>query len=366
MRSGLDFAERKVARIRALVSRADVREYVMSVLDRKLADGSDNQSMGIVPQPLIPSQKLLASARFAAEYLDDPAKILSRPEGIVDLGTIEWCLRPSLPVRAGKFAPPTSPPWNELNADSLAIPSRHVCRIDLGFAGSDPFHLGTGFVAGSRKQDAYIIVTNAHVASEAVRLGWPTDSGLRLYCDFDRTSVEHEGQLHQMRRGYTLHDRYDLAALYLTASEKLTFLDQGNLRLSVNAPSPTVGATIGVLGHPHFDSRRDPFPQHFGFGDQYGIKRFSPGFIRALEDRRWLEHNVEVFLHDATTLSGSSGSCILNLQSQEVLGLHFGGWPAMRRTVPTPTGDLVAQLFEANGAVPLWNLAGDPILELVK
>jgi len=366
MTEGLNSAERKVARIWALVSQADVRGYVMFVLDQKLADLSENRPMGIVPQPLLPSQKLLASARYAAEYLDRPTKLLSRPEGIVDLGTIEWCLRPALPVRDGKISPPTSPPWNDLNADSMVGPSRRICRVDLGFADSEPFHLGTGFVIGNRQQDAYFVVTNAHVASEAIRLGWPTDSGLNLYCDFDRTLVEQNGQLHQLRRAYTIHNLYDLAVLYLSASENLTFLDQEILHLSLNAPNPTIGAKIGVLGHPHFDSRRDPFPQHFGFGNQYGIKRFSPGFIRTLEKRRWLERDVEVFLHDATTLSGSSGSCILSLQTKEVVGLHFGGWPMSRRSIPTSSGDHLAQLFEANGAVPFWKLAGDPIFERIK
>lgn len=206
----------------------------------------------------------------------------------------------------------------------MISPSRRICRIDLGFGGSDLFHLGTGFVIGTRKMDAYVVLTSAHVASEAIRLGWPTDCGTTLYCDFDRTQVEQSGALHRLRDAYTIHGLYDLAVLYLGASEELTFLDHNPLRLSAHAPDPTVGAKIGVLGHPHFDSRRDGFPQHFGFGDQYGIKRFSPGLIRALEERRWLENDIEVFLHDATTLSGSSGSCILNLQTKEVIGLHFG------------------------------------------
>ena len=151
--------------------------------------------MGIVSQPFIPTQKLLASARYSAENLDQPKQILSRSEGIVDLGTIEWCLRPAFPIRGGRFSPPVSPPWNDLSADEISLPACRVCRIDMGFFGSEPFHLGTGFVLGSRKQDAYLIVTNAHVVSEAVRSGWPPDAGLSLYCDFDRASIEQGGPL---------------------------------------------------------------------------------------------------------------------------------------------------------------------------
>lgn len=365
MKDSLSVVQQKIARIRSLVPQDDAKEYVVSMLDQRLGEG-DDRAMGIVPQPFLANQKLLASARFSAENLDQPTRLLSRPEGIVDLGTIEWCLRPALPMRNGRFSPPRSPPWDNLRADEMMLPASRVCRIDMGFANSEPFHLGTGFVLGNRKQDKYAIVTNAHVVSEAVRLGWPTDGGLSLYCDFDRTSVIEGGTLHQLSAEYSVHNRYDLAVLYLSASDDLKFLEQHELHLSPKPPDPTLGARIGVLGHPHFDSRRDPFPQHFGFGEQYGIKRFSPGLIRATEERRWLEHDVEVFLHDASTLSGSSGSCIVSLDTKEVLGLHFGGWPVSRCSVPTPAGDLLAQLFEANGAVPLWQLVDDPIFDHIK
>jgi len=353
----------KLARIRALVPDSDFKGYVRTVLDRRISEASDDQSMGIAACGLLSSQKLLASARYSAENLDSVEKVLSRPEGIVDLGTIEWCLRPALPIISGKISPPTSPPWNDLKVDEIAYAAYRNCRIDLGISNREPFHLGSGFVVGSCKADTYLIMTNAHVVREAVRLGWPTEKGLELFSDFERVSVEESGPLYRLRGAYVIHDRYDLAVLYLSASDELEFLDLNELHLTAEAPDPTVGAKIGVVGHPHFDSRRDPFPQHFGFGDEYGIKRFSPGLIRVVEERRWMERDVEVFLHDASTLSGSSGSCILNLKTKDVLGLHFGGWPFPKRGVRTSSGDQLAQLFEANGAVPLWKLARDPIFE---
>jgi|SRR4051812_11564423 hypothetical protein len=362
----LGLVGRKAARIRALVTQPDATGYVRSVLDQKLAELSDEHPMGIATRSLPDTQRLLASARVTAEHLDEPERILSRPEGIPDLDAIEWCLRPALPIRAGRITPPGSPPWNDLAPDMVAGPSRRVCRIDVGVRDAEPFQLGTGFVAGGRNRDAYIIVTNTHVVREALRFGWATDPDVGLYGDFDRTSIAHDGPRHRLRTSHALHDRHDLAALYLDASDQLAFAEHDDLTLTDRAPDPAVGAKIGVLGHPHFDSRRDPFPQHFGFGHEYGIKRFSPGLLRALESRRWHGYDVEVMLHDATTLSGSSGSCILDLRSREVVGLHFGGWPARHRVVSTPAADLVAQLFEANGAVPLWRLAGDPIFDEIR
>jgi endonuclease G len=131
------------------------------------------------------------------------------------------------------------------------------------------------------------------------------------------------------------------------------------LPIESSQPIEVDSLTIAVIGHPWFDSRLDPFPKWFGFGEEFGIKRFSPGRLRELGVRVWRDHRVLTLLHDATTLSGSSGSCILDLESMRVLGLHFGGWPIEKRQIRTIAGSFAAQLFEANGAVPLWNLSRD-------
>ena len=48
---------------------------------------------------------------------------------------------------------------------------------------------------------------------------------------------------------------------------------------------------------------------------------------------------------DSSTLGGNSGSCVIDLEMNQVVGLHFGG------------------LYrEANQAVALWQLTEDPLL----
>ena len=49
--------------------------------------------------------------------------------------------------------------------------------------------------------------------------------------------------------------------------------------------------------------------------------------------------------HDCSTLGGNSGSPVVDLETHQVIGLHFGGRFGVR-----------------NYAVPLWMLAGDPLL----
>lgn len=62
------------------------------------------------------------------------------------------------------------------------------------------------------------------------------------------------------------------------------------------------------------------------FGSSYGVKYFSPGEVNlspgevADDPLRW------IFTHDAATLPGNSGSCIVHLGDPvAVLGLHFAG-----------------------------------------
>jgi hypothetical protein len=62
------------------------------------------------------------------------------------------------------------------------------------------------------------------------------------------------------------------------------------------------------------------------FGIDYGIRYLSPGLVMTapamLEDspRRW------VFTHDATSLGGNSGSCVLSFDHDlDVAGLHVAG-----------------------------------------
>lgn len=316
--------------------------------------------MGIVPPSVLSQTQMLASARIAAELIDTPERLAVKPEGIVDIGMIEWLLRPALPLNNDEFEPMESGIWKNLPSDIVARQSSSVCRLDIVIDTSDPIHIGTGFVAGEDSMGRFVIVTNAHVVDEVVRLGWPANKRILFGCDFSRFSVDIGGELCPVEIDYKLHPTNDMALLYLR-NNSVNIGDRIKpLQVAGSAPENIVEWRIGVIGHPAFDSRRDPFPQFFGFGNEFGIKRFSPGFIRALDERTWRGNDVYVVLHDATTLSGSSGSCILDLETMDIVGLHFGGWPLHKQKATTHVGDVIAQLFESNGAVPMWKLVEDP------
>lgn len=68
------------------------------------------------------------------------------------------------------------------------------------------------------------------------------------------------------------------------------------------------------------------------FGDVFEVKRVSPGLVDLVHGQLVGDSNPpRCFSHDASTLGGSSGSCIVDLEgSWKVIGLHFGGRSGVR------------------------------------
>ncbi len=75
------------------------------------------------------------------------------------------------------------------------------------------------------------------------------------------------------------------------------------------------------------------------FSNIFDVKRLQPGTL--------LEYlqSESLVTHDCSTLGGNSGSCVIDLATRQVLGLHFSG-----------------RYGEANRAVALWDLREDPLL----
>ncbi|MEO8286269.1 MAG: DNA/RNA non-specific endonuclease [Chloroflexota bacterium] len=104
---------------------------------------------------------------------------------------------------------------------------------------------------------------------------------------------------------------------------------------SIGLPDPIVLSTaplkstlqpdhyVGVIGYPARDSRNDATAMLNVFGDIYDVKRFAPGRITSIPD------GASVFTHDCSTLGGNSGSAVIDINTGEAIGLHFGGQPRL-------------------------------------
>jgi len=92
--------------------------------------------------------------------------------------------------------------------------------------------------------------------------------------------------------------------------------------------------TVGYPAQPGYDTYESQVLDRL-FRYRYGVKRFSPGEIDRGLGSAADGTGEAVFAHDATTLGGNSGSCVVDLgnDGQLVVGLHFAGVPRRRTTL---------------------------------
>lgn len=211
-----------------------------------------------------------------------------------------------------------------------------VGRIEAPFDLRRPY-AGTGFVVGEN-----LIMTNRHVA-EIFASGLGT-STLNFYPGAS-AGVDFKRELH--RRGapapvvlhvdkvVMIHPFWDMALLKM--KENLGN-DREPLKLSTKTPDDLKGKKVVVIGYPGKDTRSNARVRDQIFEGRYGIKRLLPGD----NDGPVKYNGLDVMAHDTSTLGGASGSAVLDLESGEIVGLHYAG-----------------VYMESNYAVPLSSLAAD-------
>ncbi|MFZ6181199.1 trypsin-like serine peptidase [Nannocystis pusilla] len=305
----------------------------------------------------------LATAHEAAKLIAErgPAAQLE-PKHVAALELfILLVARPALFVRGGRvMGRPDN--WKEIRDDSDLIPlvTAGVGRIQS--AAGDK--LGTGFIAGDRR-----ILTNNHVvcallgkqlaywedcpaqfaaACDAANCAW-ADAAKRPVFELVGELVEANEQATsnatQIMRVVAHHPQVDMAVLELADMPP----NSRRVPLATAEPDVFVQRRIYAVGYP-VDDVRDAwqkritpapiFQRVFGADDtSLGTKRLSPGLVMQWDG----EHR---FLHDCSTLPGSSGSCIVDFQTRLVVGLHFAGSYYHRR----------------NYAVPVWKFQADPLI----
>src|SRR5712692_9382476 len=232
-------------------------------------------------------------------------------------------IRPAIDVIGGTFTV-THPLWTRLSDDATVkkrieavIPS--VGRIELPGNPKYPYG-GTGFVVGEG-----LIMTNRHVAEIfASGLGDQRLSfvaGAKAGIDFLRELGRPTGSTLMVRRIVMIHPYWDMAILAvdgLPAAQK-------PLKLSLGDARDLTGRDIFVIGYPAFDPRNPTDVQQDLFGGKFGVKRLQPGQLHDGMKTASFGKMVPAATHDCSTLGGNSGSAVFDLDTGDVLALHFGG-----------------------------------------
>jgi endonuclease G, mitochondrial len=238
---------------------------------------------------------------------------------------------------------PIRAPWTFLNdapvRARLAPLLASIGRIELPTHPMLPYG-GTGFVVGDG-----LIMTNRHVAKiftqglgvRALRFK-SGDAGIDFVRERD-TPEEDRSAYVDVVGVEMIHPYWDMALLRVRGLPN----NRASLRLSTRAPEDLVNRNVAVIGYPGRDERNDLDVQDRIFEKTYYVKRFQPGKVRERLTKQSFENVVSAMTHDSSTLGGNSGSAVIDIDTGEVLGLHFAG-----------------EYLAANYAVPMHGLAGDP------
>ncbi len=241
--------------------------------------------------------------------------------------------RPAIRIEDGALAAPMPPGWEVLEAHREAIQRtcRSVGRIDLLGHPMYPW-AGTGFLVAPD-----VVMTNRHVAEAFThRAGndeWVFEPGVQASID-SAEAPDHDPPIAARITGVIgMHATHDLALLAIQPT-----LEAEPLGIAQRAPEDA-GQFVYAVGYPAQDYRNDPAVMQQIFGDVYGVKRVQPGRMGAfLPEEKLLRH-------DCSTLGGNSGSCLVDLETGLVIGLHFRGF-----------------YMKYNEAVALSLLEDDPLL----
>lgn len=230
--------------------------------------------------------------------------------------------RPAVDIVRGDYQC-SHPLWLDLNGtvirDRLLPLFPAIGRVDVPGHPS-MLHAGTGFVVGPG-----LLMTNRHVAELFVSGVGRTDlrfvPGIRPQVDLLRERDNPAEHILKVTRAEMVHPWWDMALLRVEGLRP----EHPSLRLSTREACDLTGRRLVVVGYPAFSPYNPADVQQQVFGGIYGIKRLQPGFLGTEELLAGLWGEVVSVRHDASTLGGNSGSCLIDLETGEVLGLHFAG-----------------------------------------
>jgi endonuclease G len=235
--------------------------------------------------------------------------------------------RPPLVIRGGEVELEPLPDFPPDVPARIARAERWIPSVGrVEFVNHNSPWGGTGWVIDADGKSR-LVATNRHVAKVVARrradgrpvfLRDPMGVPFGMNVDFDEEVGSPGGSERTAkvtRIEYLADDLSADVALLRVEAEGFQLPDP----LELASGEVDQGHMVALIGYPAHDSRNDEADQARYFRDLYEVKRFSPGFV--LQGAA----GGQVFRHDCTSLGGNSGSPVLSLESDRVVGLHFAG-----------------------------------------
>lgn len=255
------------------------------------------------------------------------------------------------------------PPISEEDTKRVVSISASVGRLETSSADSSV--LGTAFVIGS-----HTIATNCHVLTN--RIGALVDPS-ELILEFASEPSRSVSREFAVRKIYPCPGRlgFDVA-----------FLDVAPMSLdgSMNLPKPLSIATsqppdgalnrkpIWLLGYPVLKYTTEPTYQQLEASapGKYALI-FTPGLSEGVDGVNATSGNpkFQVILEFASSDSGNSGSPLIDATSGAVIGVHHCCYSSIVSAPSNRPGLPCSWVYgrsNYNEAIPMWEVAADPIL----
>lgn len=228
--------------------------------------------------------------------------------------------RPALFIKNDTFDLPTGL-WEMLAPyrEEMSAVAKSVGRIGVSMDYGSPY-VGSGFVVAPG-----LVMTNRHVVEKFVARTsdrWILDPGCQMSIDFKQEFGVAEKREFPIEAVIWVDDRegVDLALIKLGSSASQATPLPTPLRLQKESGYANEGNNVYVVGYPAADPKRnDPSEMQRIFAGVYEKKRLAPGRISSIDSAG--RH----LIHDCSTLGGNSGSCVVDLSTNSVVGLHFEG-----------------------------------------
>jgi hypothetical protein len=282
---------------------------------------------------------LLEAGAFALEKVArNPTPDLTQEEALGLECVLLLYGRPALAVSGNRLA--SVPPfWNVLEdqREDIEMAQRGVGRIEL-LGHPEVDWAGTGFLVN----ETCLLTTRRTAEFFAEDRGGPVQfrPGITTWMDYNSQYQGVPTAGYRVRGVFGFHPIYDLALLEVEPPQ----LNEGApmpLALASQAPPRFEGRPVYLVGYPARDARRNESERIARvFRDVYNVKRVHPGYLRG----GFQYEKVQFIQHDCAPLGNTSGGCLIDLETQQVLGLQ-----------------VYSRYLETSTAVPLWVLRDDPL-----
>jgi endonuclease G len=270
---------------------------------------------------------ILPTAAVIAPQVESSTDVVRRTAGDPhDEAIVLVAGRPSLPVRNDTFDIPVADFWKARlypTKSKLDRAIRSVGRIEVPEL-REPYQ-GTGWMIAPG-----IIVTNRHVALRFGQRGTgstfrfrtsPFGDPLSARIDFREEDIptrSFEVRITEIR--YIAPDDPGNNSVPDIAFVRVEPVDDRPLPqpIPLLVAAPKTDQVVAAIGYPAQDIWNPVEDQMRIFGGRFDVKRLAPGEVMR-------KLNKSTFTHDCTTLGGSSGSAIIDVETGAAIGLHFSG-----------------------------------------